>query len=92
MQNETFTQEITNAVERKLEPFTQVANLTGMIAVSIFMIVTLIRGNYHEGISFLPFLQVISHSTLVYVTAAIIFGFTIWQLISTIRFFARRNK
>ena len=92
MENEKFTQEITNAIEKKLEPFTRITTLAAMISVSIFMIVTLIRGNYQEGIFFLPFLRVLSDSTLVYITAGIIFIVTIWHLISTIRFFIKRNN
>jgi len=91
LEDEVNSPEFTRAIEKKLEPFTRIVTLAGLLATSIFMIVTLIRGSYQGRVLLLPFMQSLPDSTLVRIVAAIFFTIAIWHLVSTIRYFIVRR-
>ena len=88
---EPLAQELGKVAERKLEPFTKVVTLLSFMGASVFLIISLARGSYEGSLVRLPFLPT-TDATVTYIVAAVIFIITIWHLISTIRFFAKRSN
>ena len=82
--------EIAQSAVRKIEPFTRIVTLLGFTVASIFLLVTLVRGSY-DGAVRLLFLQ-LEDTTIVYIALAVMLVITLWHLISTVRFFANRNR
>jgi len=82
--------EIAQAAVKKMEPFTRIITLLSFVVASIFLLMTLVRGNYDGSVRFL-FLQ-LEDTTVVYIAFAIMLTITLWHLVSTVRFFIDRNK
>lgn len=74
----------------KIEPYTRVITLLGFAVASVFLLVAVLRGSYEGGVSLL-FLAIEDTTTMYTATAAMV-GITLWYLVSTIRFFVKRNN
>jgi len=82
--------ELAQIAVKKIEPFTRIITLLGFAVASIFLLVTLVRGNYDGSVRLL-FLQ-LEDNTVVYIAFTVMLIITFWHLVSTIRFFINRNK
>jgi len=81
---------IAQSAVRKIEPFTRIVTLLGFMVVSIFLLVTLVRGS-HDGAVRLLFVR-LEDTTIVYIAFAVMLVVTLWHLVSTVRFFVNRRK
>ena len=86
---QVYADEMAERAVKKIEPFTRIITLLSLIGVSIFLIVRLINGIYTDGVFFFP---PIPARTGVMITAVIFVAITLWQLVTTIRFFVNRRK
>ena len=82
--------EIAQAAVKKIEPFTRIITLLGFVVASIILWVTLRRGSYDGSVRLL-FFQ-LEDSMVAYIIFAVMLIVTLWHLVSTVRFFIRRNK